>query len=259
MLDLLRASSRRLADPLAASAILVLAATAVFLAWPGIDLWFSGIFYDPENGGFVLTSDPALLALRRSGEIVLIAVSAAVVASLALKIVRPDRPSLIPPRASLFLASTLALGPGLLVNLILKNNWGRPRPIQIEAFGGDAPFVGIWQMSDHCDRNCSFVSGEASSAIWIMSLALVVPPRWRLVTFAVTGVYALALSFNRIAFGGHFLSDVVLSWGLTLAIVTVVYRLLYVNPPSALTDERLEAGLGRIGLALRRMLPGRRV
>jgi membrane-associated PAP2 superfamily phosphatase len=257
MLNLLRASSRRLADPLTASAILVLAATAVFLAWPGIDLWFSGFFYDP-NGGFMLASDPALLALRRSSEIVLIAISAAVVASVAVKIVRPDRPSLIPPRASLFLASTLALGPGLLVNLILKNNWGRPRPVQIEAFGGDAPFVGIWQMSDHCDRNCSFVSGEASSAIWIMSLALVVPPRWRLATFAVTGVYALALSLNRIAFGGHFLSDVVLSWGLTLAIVTVAYRLLYVNPPQALTDERLEAGLGRLGLALRRLPPGPR-
>jgi lipid A 4'-phosphatase len=251
MLNLLRASSRRLAEPLTASAVLVLAATAIFLAWPGIDLWFSGFFYDPEDG-FTLASDSALLALRRSGEIVLIAVSAAVVASLALKIVRPDRPSLIPPRASLFLAATLALGPGLLVNLILKNNWGRPRPVQIEAFGGDAPFVGIWQMSDHCDRNCSFVSGEASSAIWIMSLALVVPPRWRLATFAVTGVYALALSFNRIAFGGHFLSDVILSWGLTLAIVTVVYRLLYVNPPAALTDERLEAGLGRIGSFIRR-------
>jgi membrane-associated PAP2 superfamily phosphatase len=257
MLDLLRASSRRLAEPLAASALLVLAATVVFLAYPGIDLWFSGLFYESESG-FALASHPALLALRRSGEIALIAISAAVIASVALKVVRPDRPSLTPPRASLFLTLTLLLGPGLLVNLILKNNWGRPRPVQIEAFGGDAPFVGIWQITDHCASNCSFVSGEASSAIWIMSLALVVPPCWRLFTFAVTGVYALALSFNRIAFGGHFLSDVVLSWGLTLAIVALVYRLLYVNPPAALSDASLEAGLARIGEALRRILPGRR-
>jgi lipid A 4'-phosphatase len=258
MRDLLHASSRRLADPLAASAILVLAATAVFLVWPGIDLWFSSLFHDPA-AGFVLSRHPALMALRRSSDIVLITICAAIVAAVALKIVRPDRPSLIPPRASLFLATTLLLGPGLLVNVILKNNWGRPRPVQIDAFGGEAPFVGIWQISDHCARNCSFVSGEASTGIWMMSLALVVPPRWRLPVFIVTGVYALALSLNRIAFGGHFLSDVVLSWGLTLMLVAAVYRLLYVNPPAALTDERLEAGLARAGLALRRALPGRRV
>lgn len=256
MLDLFRASSRRLADPLTASAVLVVAATAIFLVWPGLDLWFSGLFYEP-GGGFLLSREPALVAFRRSSDIVLIAVSAAVVGSVVLKIARPDRPSLIPPRASLFLATTLALGPGLVVNLILKNNWGRPRPVQIEAFGGDAPFVGVWEFSDYCARNCSFVSGEASSAIWIMSIALVVPPRWRPVTFVVAGIYALALSFNRIAFGGHFLSDVMISWGLTLMIVTAVYRFLYVDPPAAFTNESLDAALGRAGFALRRAVSRR--
>jgi lipid A 4'-phosphatase len=251
MRDLLHASSRRLADPLAASAILVLTATAAFLVWPGLDLWFSRLFYDPE-AGFVLGRHPVLLALRQSSDIVLITICAAVVAAVALKIARPDRPSLIPPRASLFLATTLLLGPGLLVNVILKNNWGRPRPVQIDAFGGEAPFVGIWRISDHCARNCSFVSGEASMGIWMMTLALVVPTHWRLPVFVVTGIYALALSLNRIAFGGHFLSDVVLSWGLTLMLVAAVYRLLYVNPPAALNDANLESGLARLGNAMRR-------
>ncbi len=251
MIDLLRASSQRLADPLTAGAFIVLAATAVFLVWPDLDLWFSRLFYDPETG-FALADNGWLRALRRSSDLVLIAVSAAVIGSVIIKLARPDRPSLVPPRDSLFLALTLALGPGLVVNLILKNNWGRPRPAQISAFGGDASFTGVWEMSDYCTRNCSFVSGEASSAMWIMALALVVPREWRLPTFVVTGIYALALSLNRIAFGGHFLSDVVLSWGLTLMIIAAVYRLLYVNPPEALTNRHLEDGLGHLGRMLRR-------
>ena len=255
MIDLLRASSRRLADPLTAGAIIVIASTIVFLACPDLDLWFSGLFHDPTRG-FFLAGNSSLIALRRSSDIFLIAISAAVIASIVVKLARPDRPSLIPPRDSLFLASTLALGPGLVVNLILKNNWGRARPAQVEAFGGDATFSGVWTIADSCSRNCSFVSGEASSAIWIMSLSLIVPRAWRLPVFIVTGIYALALSFNRIAFGGHFLSDVVLSWGLTLMIIAAIYRLLYVTPPAALANESLEAGLGRFGMKLRRVVSG---
>jgi lipid A 4'-phosphatase len=231
--------------------MLVLGTTAIFLLFPGIDLWFSGLFYAAAPGEFYLADNPRLIALRRSGEIVLIAISAAVIASVLIKLAWPYRASLIRPRDSLFLASTLALGPGLLVNVILKNNWGRPRPAQIQAFGGDATFTGVWEFSDYCSRNCSFVSGEASSAIWIMSVSLVVPPLWRVPVFIVTGIYALALSLNRIAFGGHFLSDVVLSWGLTLMVIAAIYRFLYVDPPAALANERLEAGLTRIGMQLR--------
>jgi lipid A 4'-phosphatase len=250
-------SRRRLSAPLLTGAVIVLLGTILFLVYPALDPWFSGLFYDGAGGGFHLRDSTALLALRRSGEIVLIAISATVIASVLIKLAWPGRESLIAPRDSLFLASTLALGPGLVVNLIFKNNWGRPRPANIEEFGGDATFTGVWELSDYCARNCSFVSGEASSAIWIMSASLVLPRKWRLPAFTVTGIYALALSLNRIAFGGHFLSDVVLSWGLTLIVIAAVYRFLYVDPPAALTNERLEAGLGRMGMLLRGSPSGR--
>ena len=182
----------------------------------------------------------------------MITIVAAILASLAVKLSRPERPSLIPPRASLFLLSTLALGPGLLVNLILKDHWGRPRPMMVDVFGGDAPYVEVWRITDYCAPNCSFVAGEGSSAIWLTGLALVVPPRWRLTTALVTGVYALLLSLNRIAFGGHFLSDVLLSWGLTLLFIAVIYRFLFVHPPTTMTDASLDAALAKAGRALGR-------
>ena len=50
-------------------------------------------------------------------------------------------------RAILFLTTTLALAPGLVTNIILKDNWSRPRPIDVIQFGGEelALILGLGQ------------------------------------------------------------------------------------------------------------------
>ena len=67
----------------------------------------------------------------------------------------------------------------------------------------------------------------------------------------VAGVYALLLSLNRIAFGGHFLSDVVISFGLTFLVIAVMHRVVIERPPKWLSSETLETGLTRVGRSLR--------
>ncbi len=119
-------------------------------------------------------------------------------------------------------------------------------------YGGHVPFVGVWHMTDYCTSNCSFVSGEGSSAIWLMTLAVLLPERWRRSGLWVLGFLALALSLNRIAFGAHFLSDVVLAWGITLLVIAIAYRLLYLSPPQVLTNDSMEAWLTEAGTGLRR-------
>jgi len=243
-------TARRLAaDPIVVAVVATVVVSAFFLVWPGVDIAVSRLFYRPD-AGFYLSDNPWLIALRRSNDVAMIAIIAAVLASVGAKLRRPERPSIIPPRASLFLMATLALSAGVLVNLILKDHWGRPRPVMVDLFGGTAPYVAVWQISDYCPRNCSFVSGEASTAIWLVGLAVVVPARWRMTTVVATVVYAAFASVDRIAFGGHFLSDVLLAWCLTLLVMALVYRLLYVDPPPALTDASLEAGLAKAGRAL---------
>ena len=230
---------------LLATAILLL----IFLIFPGLDRWFSRQFY-VEGSGFPAAEIPALIWLRGVAELTLWAAVIVMVGTIIIKLVRPDRPTPIPPTKIVFLFSTLALGPGLLVNVILKNNWGRPRPIAVETFGGDLPFVGIWPISGHCDSNCSFVSGEASSAIWLLAFAVLVPLAWRNRVVIIALVLAFMFSLNRIAFGGHFLSDVVLSWTLTLLIIAIVYHFLFVRPIPALGSDRLEATLTRFGQSI---------
>jgi lipid A 4'-phosphatase len=238
------------ANPIAACLLLVAAASAVFIVFPGVDTWFSDLFYRAK-GGFWLRRNDALGLFRATNDVLIAAVVAVLIASVVVKLMRPDRPSPVPPNIVVFLLSTLVLGPLLLVNVVLKNTWGRPRPVQVDAFGGDAPYVEVWRITEWCDTNCSFVSGEASSAIWLVAVALVLPKSVRGPATAVAIVYALLLSLNRIAFGGHFLSDVLISFGLTLLLIAVVHRAVIQRPPKWLSNEALEGGLTRLGRAMR--------
>lgn len=110
------------------------------------------------------------------------------------------------------------LGPGLLVNGLLKDHWGRPRPITTDLFGGNLPFVPAGEMSNACSSNCSFVSGEAASIFWLICLVPLLPAGWRRAGAVLLTIVAVFTSGLRIAFGGHYLSDVVLG-GLSTLIV----------------------------------------
>jgi len=106
--------------------------------------------------------------------------------------------------------AAFAMGPGLLVNGILKDHWGRPRPVMTDLFGGDLAFVPAARWSDACTSNCSFISGEAASIFWLLCLVPLLPAGQRRAgAIAITGI-AIFTSGLRVAFGGHYLSDVVL-------------------------------------------------
>ena len=241
--------SDRIVQALALTALV----TLIFLLFPGLDIWFSGLFYDPGTK-FPMTTLPAFAGLRALGNDLLWLAVIALIAVVLFKIALPWRPSLVPPRDILFILSTLALGPGLIVNFILKDHWGRPRPWRVTDFGGDQPFVGVWRITHECVTNCSFVSGEASSAIWLVTLLVLVPEKWRPLALRVAIGLAIVLSLNRIAMGGHFLSDTLLSWTITLTVIAAAWRLFYADPPPGLSNARLERGLTWAGLRLRGLI-----
>jgi lipid A 4'-phosphatase len=125
-------------------------------------------------------------------------------------------------RVKAVLIGTLALGPGLLVNGILKAQWGRPRPWMTEDFGGWLPFVAAGTKTDYCASNCSFVSGEAAAAGWLMCIALllVVWRRWGAATLIAT--IAIFMAALRVAFGAHYLSDAILGFLSTLLVFAML-------------------------------------
>ncbi|MBU1345914.1 MAG: phosphatase PAP2 family protein [Alphaproteobacteria bacterium] len=227
----------RLREPVVVVLIATVVLSAYFVALPGVDMAVSALFH--SEGGFTLSGDPALKALRKSSSWTMGVMLLGLMATIAGGLIRSPRHLTIPVRRALVLIAGLVLASGLLVNGVLKSMWGRARPIQIEAFGGDADFSRAWSVSDQCLSNCSFVSGEGSSAAWMVAVvAVMTPPQWRRWTLPAAVAYGAALSINRIAFGGHFLSDILLSWALTGLVLAALCRLALSCPRKARETRR---------------------
>src|SRR3712207_4439531 len=131
---------------LAVGLALCVLATLVFRSAPALDLATSRLFYAADGSRFWLWQNEAVGLVRSVGEAIPWVVLGAVGAALALKLLRPLRPMPIRPKAALFLALTLALGPGLAANQ-LKDNWGRPRPWMVQEFGGPLTYEKPWTIS----------------------------------------------------------------------------------------------------------------
>ena len=223
--------------------------SAFFLLFPGVDIAVSRLFYSP-GVGFPLADDPLLKDFRALNRILMRLIGycsgGAILAWILIRSLR----SRFDVRAPIFVLSTLVLGPLLIVNVLLKGYWGRGRPVQTDVFGGDYPFSNVWEIVDHCQADCSFTSGEAASSAWLFALVFVAPAAWRWAMGIGIGLFAVAASFNRILFGGHYLSDVLLSWTLVFIVLLLLRWAIYKNPPGWLERPRLEATLARIGDAI---------
>ena len=63
-----------------------------------------------------------------------------------------------------FLALLLIIGPGIIINVLMKPFWARPRPNAIVLFGGPSKFLPVWQIGQGKD-DWSFPSGHAAAEI----------------------------------------------------------------------------------------------
>lgn len=223
------------ADALRAGLVLAALATLVlilFAVWPGLDLALSGLFYRP-GAGFAAQDQPLAEAFRQA--VWNLSIGLVVASALCLVAALAGYRALgLPPRLWVFILSLYALSTGVLVNGILKAYWGRARPAQVTEFGGDARFTPAWQVSDQCESNCSFVSGEVSGTValsvglWLILDALA--PRLGPGVVRLGRVIALALpvlvALQRVASGRHFVSDAVLSALFTLMVAAALSPLL---------------------------------
>ena len=209
---------------LAVAVLGLVALSAFFWLFPEVDLDTSKLFYR-QGHGFFLSHAYAFELVRRIGIDLswaygLLAIGL-LLAGLALKAYRAE---LI--RRAAFLIGVMLLGPGLVVNLALKNNWGRARPRNIVEFGGTLPYSKVWDIVPYCKTNCSFVSGEAAAAFALLATVWIVPGRHRSKLAVPLVVLVSLVSFDRVMFGGHFLSDTLLSWMIVLIVILVLDRLI---------------------------------
>ncbi len=209
--------------------LLFLASANLMLAMPSLDLAASGWFYTPGEGFAALGSTWERF-FYHSVEVLMIAGNLTLVGLWLLNRRRQRRGrsallGLDGRRLSLLLL-LLALVPGLLVNQVLKEHWGRARPIQVTEFGGDRPFTPAFVYTGASGG--SFCSGHVAAAAYLAAVAhLLAGPRS--VWFALATLYTLLVGLARMAAGGHFASDVATAVFLVLLGYLLLKRLFY--PP----------------------------
>ncbi len=209
--------------------ILFLLFANTMLAFPQIDQALAGLFYT-EGIGFGARGAIWERALYGSVPVLMVVGNLALVALWAVNRWGGHRLLGLTGRKLLLLLCLLALLPGLLVNQVFKEHWGRARPEQVEAFGGDRPFTPAFVRAE--GKGGSFSSGHVAAAAYLIAVAhLLRGPSspWVAGAALYTGLIALA----RMAAGGHFLSDVVTSVFLVLLGYLALRHLLCPETDSA--------------------------
>jgi lipid A 4'-phosphatase len=206
--------------------IIVLASTFFFFSiFPGVDLAISRLFYGAgtcgdirQCGGFPANTNAAFKLLRNGFYALPYLI---LVGALIYKItifLKSKFPVWQDVQVAAVLLATLLVGPGLLINAILKSHIGRVRPRDITAFGGHFPFVPVGQIEGMCQLNCSFVSGEAGLAPVVILSVLLFPKALQKPALVVLLPASLAMALLRVVMGAHFISDVILGYGLTMTV-----------------------------------------
>ena len=223
--------------PLKAAFILLLALwcllLVVFYLFPGIDLAASRAFFHQTTcstsapagticGSFPIAADAVLGFLREVIFYLPIILGLTLIYRLIVAWSHHGA-TYDKPLANRLMAGIVALivGPGLLVNSVLKEISHRPRPRNTYLFGGDLAFVPAGDFSGTCQSNCSFVSGEAAGAGWLFCYAIfLVPERFRILLMPPLIALSFASPAMRLAYGGHYLSDIILGWLTSVVIFT---------------------------------------
>ena len=179
------------------------------------------------NGNFWLSKNVIAEDVRMPIWLASVALAVLAALMLGLSLLRGSKAQ-TPWRLWAFITMLYVVGPGLLVNVLLKQNWGRARPVMVEAFGGDKLFTPPFEIAGQCSLNCSFVSGEAASAaVMVIVLAVlcrsVFPGRLRVTAYVALGGLFMLASGMRVASGRHFLSDVVFAGLFMLVLARVFY------------------------------------
>lgn len=195
----------------------ILNATGWDLSWPAAVYEAGG-----AHGGWHYARDLPWRRLYDYGEIPTILLALGALALLGLEVLGKISTNYRKP--CLVIILTVILAPGLIVNGLLKPQWGRPRPAELVRFGGSGHYRTVWQPGKPGDGK-SFPSGHCASAFSIASLAAFYPWHpWFGASMLVGGVaYGVLMGAARIVQGGHYPTDVLWAGVIVLVVISLLY------------------------------------
>ena len=121
---------------LAIALLVAIVVGGIFAVQPKFDIDIAALFYDPATKSFWAWDWAWTEDVRDAATSLISLLVAPAFLAIVGKLVLPRRRMLIGGRAAMFLIATLALGPGVLANGILKDHWARMRPEDVTQLGG---------------------------------------------------------------------------------------------------------------------------
>jgi membrane-associated PAP2 superfamily phosphatase len=234
--------------------VVTLLAAATLLCWTTrLDLLAGDLFRTPCCS-WPLAERPPWSLVYRYGVLAGVLLAAAALVAFTLSYWFPAR-LLAWRRPALFLVLVATIGPGLVVNVVFKDHYGRPRPREVQELGGQERFLPVWVKGSDPQAK-SFPCGHCAMGFYLGVPWLVLKRRHRRLglAFLAAGVaWGLALGTARMMAGGHFLSDVVWAWGMVWLTALALHHLLRLDlEPAAARPEELvrRSGQARLVTAL---------
>jgi membrane-associated PAP2 superfamily phosphatase len=138
---------------------------------------------------------------------------------------------------TIFFVLILILGPGLLINVILKEHTGRPRPKHTQPLGGQHEYRSPFQLTGP-KAGYSFPCGDSSVGYSLAGFYfLLYRRRFRLALLCLLAAITLGtvIGISRMLLGAHFASDVAWSAIFVFLVIFVLYHFV-LNIPAR--DER---------------------
>lgn len=208
--------------------LLILAVLTLLFRLTDLDLMFENLFFVPGKGWAYADLNPWYFLYHYGTIPALVPASGALlifVGSLWIRRITPYR------KKALFMVLLMLIGPGLVVNTIFKDHWGRHRPMQLKVFSGQEQFMPVWNKGVSKSGK-SFPCGHASTGFYLFSGYFVLRRTsrpWALF-FLILGLgYGALMGLGRMIQGGHFASDVVWSGGFVYLCGWGLYHLLKID------------------------------
>jgi membrane-associated PAP2 superfamily phosphatase len=126
-------------------ALILMAGSTTAVFWfTNLDQWAAGLFFHPEVTGDQWSEQHWWLWQALYDYAFPFTITAGILALLVYLVshIHDDVRSF--RCQALYILLVIALVPGVLVNLVAKDHWGRPRPLHTQAFGGEYSWLRVF-------------------------------------------------------------------------------------------------------------------